>query len=705
MIVARGQTDTSVRDQADALLEVGWLLTAILVPLWVNLWASRPFELPKAALLRSLVWLMAGVWLADCLLRRRSPWRDLRRNPLVWPALALAAVEVAATAVAVDPGLSLWGSYARAQGLLTLTSYILLFFVISARLRAPPQAWRLVGAMTLTAVPLIGLGLAQALGWRPAGLVTDARSQVFATLGRSNFLGAYLAMLLPLTLALTLKTPRRSMRLAGGALLLAEVGIIGLTLSRGAWLAAVVAVGTFGLLWASPYMRPWMRRMAVAGGVLAVLGGLAGALWWGYGQGGSIAARLTIWRAALKLIPHRPLLGYGPDTFGLVFQSVYPPQLVYYQGRGLYVDRAHNLVLDWAVSAGLLGLAAGLVLLTRFYMVGCRTADGCQQRGDRERWLLIVAGLAAVAGNVAGNLVSFDVTATATTTWLLMGMTMALAAPGGGSEPAEPTESPGRSPLRWAVSGVVLAGVILAVLQLNGRLLLADAAANVAQNRAAMGRWTAAAATGKRAVGLWPQEPQYHLLLSQIYSQQAQAGHPDPLRLLQWAEAELRAAADLRPADYRIWTALGDLYSMWGNRFAGEKVPLADEAYRRATQLAPNHALVYAAWGLADLEGGRFAGAAAKFRQAVDLDATDGISFSHLGDAELALGHVEKALAAYQEAARWEPDLSDAHLGLARCYWQLGRREDAAVALERALDLDPASPAAYSLWREMKPGP
>ena len=480
--------------------------------------------------------------------------------PLEWPALRLAAAEVAATAVAVDPGLSLWGSYARAQGLLTLTSYILLFFVISARLRTPPQAWRLVGAMALTAVPLIGLGLAQALGWRPLGLTTDARSQVFATLGRSNFLGAYLAMLLPLTLALTLQAPRRSRRLAGSALLLAEVGIIGLTLSRGAWLAAGVAVGTFGLLGASPYMRPWLRRTAVAGGVLAVLGGLAGALWWGYGRGGSIAARLTIWQATLKLIPDRPLLGYGPDTFGLVFQGVYPPQLVYYQGRGLYVDRAHNLVLDWAVAAGLLGLAAGLVLLTCFFMIGCRTADGCQQRGDRGRRLLIVACLAAVAGNIAGNLVSFDVTATATATWLLMGATMALTAPGAGSEP---TGSPGSSPLRWTVSGVMLAGVLLAVLQLNGRPLFADAAANLAQNRAASGRWTAAAAAGKRAVALWPQEPQYHLLLSLIYSQQAQSGHPDPLPLLQLAEAALRAAVDLRPSGYRVWTALAGLNGMW----------------------------------------------------------------------------------------------------------------------------------------------
>ncbi len=39
----------SERNLADGLLEVGWLLVAILVPLGVNLWASQPFEPSQAA--------------------------------------------------------------------------------------------------------------------------------------------------------------------------------------------------------------------------------------------------------------------------------------------------------------------------------------------------------------------------------------------------------------------------------------------------------------------------------------------------------------------------------------------------------------------------------------------------------------------------------------------------------------------------------
>ena len=36
--------------------------------------------------------------------------------------------------------------------------------------------------------------------------------------------------------------------------------------------------------------------------------------------------------------------------------------------------------------------------------------------------------------------------------------------------------------------------------------------------------------------------------------------------------------------------ALGELYGLWGNRWDAAKLPLADDAYRQATELAPHHA-------------------------------------------------------------------------------------------------------------------
>jgi len=690
---------------ADGLVEAGWLLTACLSPLVVNLWASQPFEPPKVAVVRTLVWMMAGCWLIDCLMARRSLWYDLRDNPLLWPTLTVAGAWVLATGLGVDPGLSLWGSYERSQGLLTLLSYLLLLLLVSARLRTRVQLERLVGVVVATGVPLACLGVAQALGWRPVPLVSDARSPVYATLGRSNFLGAYLAMVLPLTVVWARTARRRWLRLAGATLALVELVVIGLTLARGAWLAAGVGLGTLAVVgcWSRLRLAGGRRlKVAMAASAAVVLAvGLAVGIGLGSVQEGSTAARRTIWQATVDLIGQRPWLGYGPDALGLVFPHVYPPQLVYYQGRGLTVDRAHNLVLDGLVTAGVVGLMAQLAVVMALLLVAGRAL---RRAADPWRRAWLVACLAAVAANLTGNLVSFDVTATAVLAALVMAVIVALSrrleepAPGEGQRPT------GRLVWRWVAAAMVIVAVGAAVVETNLRPMAADVAARSADRRAAAGDWSGAAGAAEDAVSLWPVEPGYRRALGYAYLQAARSAE-DPLSWLERAEASLLAARDLRLEDWRGWAALGELYGAWGNRWDPGKLPLAHAAYRQATALAPNHAMLITSWGMVDLEGGRFAEAAARFRQAVDLDATDGYAFGHLGEAELAQGRVAEALAAYQEAVHWEPGLSSAYLGLARCYGQSGRREEAMLAVERALELDPDSGAALALWQEIQAGP
>ena len=688
------------RSPADGLLEAGWLLVAIWVPLGVNLWAKQPFEPAKAAVLRSLTWIMTGLWLMEALVGRRVPGCRLQGNPLWAPALTVAAFQVLSSMLSVDPGLSLWGSYERAQGLLTQLSYLLLFLLVSAWLRTTDQAGRVRTAMVATAVPLVVLGLAQAFGWRPVPLITDARSPVFATLGRSNFLGAYLAMLLPLTLSLVVSDSSRWSRLGTVVLAAGELSVVILTLARGAWLAAAVAVGFFGLLWFWPYLGRLGRWGFVLLCPVVLVGGLIRMIWGGP-QNGSEAARLTIWQATLELIGRRPLLGYGPETLGLVFPRVYLPQLVYYQGRGVEVDRAHNLLLDWAVTTGVLGLLAWLALFTVLFVTGWQALQRLRRPPERA---LFAACLAAVAGNLAGNLVSFDVTATATATWLLMGVVAARSwgSTGRGASPLPPPllSRSGRGWRRWAAAGLWLVGVAAAVVQFNARPLLADGAARTAERQATAGDWSAAVNSWQRAVALGPVEPAYRLGSSWACLQQA-LGSEDPFPWLRQAETGLLAARDLRPGDYHIWAALGELYGQWGNHWDAEKLSLADAAYRQAATLAPHHAMLYTSWGMVDWEGGRWAEAAAKFRRAVDLDATDGYAFLHLGDAELAQGHVAEALQAYQQATHWEPGLIEAHLGLARCYKQLGQQREAELALGQALRLDPGHPAVGVLQQSM----
>lgn len=677
------------------LEEIGWLLLVILTPLWVNLWGQQPFELPKVMLMRTLVWALAGLAIADASLSCRSLWREVRANPVARSVGLLALVIGVTAATAVDRRLSLWGSYERAQGAVTFLTYLLLFLLAAHRLRPLSRAWQVVVAMAAASAPLVLFSLAQALGWNPFGLLTDARSPIYATLGRANFVGAYLVIVAPLTLALLLSARRRGLRRAWAALLAGQLLVIVLTGARSAWLGLVAALAFFALLWWGPRIARSWRRLAWGGVGMLALGGPLGVLWLGRRRLGSTAARLTIWQGVLALIRQRPLLGYGADALGMVFPSVYAPELVYYQGRDVFVDRAHNVLLDWAVMAGIPGVLALCAVLVTFGVVAARALRSPDVADKRT---LLIAVLTAVLGNLAGNLVSFDVTPTATATWLLMGIGVSLATPPAYQGDATAVERPRRD----AVGSVLLfVGIAVAVGQFNLRPLLADTSARAAIRYAGRGDDAGSIAAAERAVAQWPVEPAHHLALAQSYWQQAVDGAESVPAWLQRAEAALSAARRLRPGDPIVWLHTAQFYTAAAREFGSDTRGPAGEAFRQALALAPNYATIYTAWGRAHLDAGEVELAAPLLRQAVRLDATSGEAYVDLGAVELALGRPNVALADYQEAVRLLPASGRAHAGLANCYWALGRFDEASLAVEAALQRDPRNAQALGIRHAM----
>ena len=424
MVVVRVGICRGLVWQVEQAVEAAWLAVALFVPLALNPWGVNSFELPKALLLRALVLLMALAALVRTIERSERP----RPPPLLWPVLGLGLSYALATALSVNPRASLWGSYERQQGLLTLLACLLLFGLTADGLRRRAQQRRLWAVLVWGSLPMVVYGLLQASGLDPLAWRTDAASGVLSTVGRANFFGSYLVLTVPLTAAWALQERRRWL---AWLLLASQLFCLALTQARGAWLGAGVAGLVFAVLWAI-INRRWRVVVAALGlaalavGFVALLNLPAGPLAWlarlpglerlatlGRTDAGSTAARLTIWRAALPLIAGRPWLGYGPETLRAVFARVYPPQLVYYQGRDALVDRAHNLWLDLALSAGLAGVAAFAALLAGW---GLRAWRGLR-RGGRWEQLLWVALVAAVLGHLVDLQFGFDLTASATVFW------------------------------------------------------------------------------------------------------------------------------------------------------------------------------------------------------------------------------------------------------------------------------------------------
>lgn len=649
-------------------LDAIWLLMVLVTPLFVNFWVEQQFEASKVWLLRSLIWLAALVWLADW----ANGWSSRLFSPMLRRVLVgLGLVLLLSTFLSTDPYTAFFGSLDRASGALTQLSYLLLFATVATRISGPTGRKLLNGAI-LTGVPICLLALAQAGGWQPLPVLSDARSPVTTTLGRANFTGAYLALLLPLILVAVQSAQIRWQRGGYTALLLLQFTVIGLTQARAAWIAGVVGLAVLFWLQAAPRWSRPVRWLSGVGGLALAGGSLAVILQWGIASGGSIAARWTIWQASLRLLWPRLWLGYGGDTLDLHFASVYPPQLVYYQGRGVVVDRAHNWLLDWSLSYG---VVATLLLCGLIFLV---LRQGWRHLADAEwacpnPWL---AGcMAAICAQLVGNLFLFEVAATGLLFWLLLAIVTAA------TTQSVPRPATFALPA-WGRPVVIVIGFVLlvwAVWQSNLRPLLADA--HSWRGTQAIGRGDAKTALAEysAAVANQPHRAEYRV---------AQAVAAAQVGQLPEAEAALKKAISLRPTDPVLYTQLAALYGREADS-APQRLAVAYAAYEQAIGLAPTIGLTFRQYADLALRNGDWAGALALAQRAVELDATDGRAFGILGWAEMEAGHLAAAQAAFIQAVKWQPDSADYHLGLALTYFQQDNLEGARQALQRSLLLDP----------------
>ncbi len=126
-------------------------------------------------------------------------------------------------------------------------------------------------------------------------------------------------------------------------------------------------------------------------------------------QSGTGKVRGLIWQGTVDLIkPHepieypdgsvdrfnaiRPLIGYGPESMYVAYNSFYPPELGHYESRTASPDRSHNETLDSLVITGVLGLGVYLLTFGSFFIWGFRWLGLLESR----RQLALYIGLAVL---------------------------------------------------------------------------------------------------------------------------------------------------------------------------------------------------------------------------------------------------------------------------------------------------------------------
>jgi putative inorganic carbon (HCO3(-)) transporter len=411
-----------VRDKPRARLDRAQLglvcVGAFLLPL-VVLWSTNdPIILPKLLTARALILLLAALFLARWL---RGEMR-IRRTPLDLPILAYVASAGASTLFAANLNLAFFGSYGRLEGFLTIATYAALFWLTVQSVSNPVEGRAVLRAVLAGAFVASVIAILQAVAGGLTAGPTSSVARAAATFGNANALAAYLAMALAVGVNEYLRATSTSDRiLAGNAVAMLAIALV-LSFGRGGWVGGVV-----GVMIVIAIARPSLRRITVmacaAAGLIAAIV-LAIAILGAGGApiaqstaarvlslfdptSGTGAIRLHIWKDTLAMIASRPLVGYGPDNFGLVFPTF---QTGSWARRSL-IDESHSELLQIVATQGILGLAAFAWLCIAFVRLWWRG-----------RHQLLASGvLGACVAYLLTLLVNFSTVPAALPFWIFLG--------------------------------------------------------------------------------------------------------------------------------------------------------------------------------------------------------------------------------------------------------------------------------------------
>lgn len=384
------------------------------------------------------------------------------RTPLDWPILIFLLANLISTVLSIDPHTSLYGYYSRFNGgFFSILSYSLLYFALTNNFdKAKAKVLILVGLVSGALVAVYGILqhpnplFAKHVGnkWINHGIdytywAEAVERRVFSTLGQPNWLAAYLAMLLPLSLTLMLLLKKTWQKAPFLLLSLTFYLTITYTLSRGGTLG-LIATGLifslfltlyrqsltnrikrfFGLrltlapVWEKNYL--WLAAFLVA--VLLLNSNLGNALSL-RGVNPSTEARgeekssqsqleidgaqtgrirLVVWQGAFDIFRHYPLFGTGVETFGYSYYLFRPAEHNQTAEWDYLYNKAHNEYLNYLANTGIVGLASYLLLIGIFVFWAIRYL--LQSKMAEER-LWVLALFSAFVGFLVQNIFGFSV--------------------------------------------------------------------------------------------------------------------------------------------------------------------------------------------------------------------------------------------------------------------------------------------------------
>ncbi len=624
------------------------------------------FDIVKLFTMRACTLIGLAGWGANVLLRG-GKIRLTKVDLLVLGFLAWVGLT---TVTSIHWPTAIFGKYRRFEGLISFVNYAAVFFLTVQLVDRRERMLSLVRTLFFSGSIVMLYGALQYLGIEliPYGTLPFEARRSFATYGNPDLLGGFLMFMLPISVTLALSEQRVAWRTAYwiGAVLTAIVTITAFT--RSAWVGGTVAVVVLLVMAYRQKVRLRREDLVMAGLAVAVAAGIVVRSLsapsevmnffariksiFEFGEGSALT-RFQIWDAALQAIKERPILGFGADTFRLVFPRFKPAAYVAAAGYLSVADNVHNYPLQLASALGIPGV---LLLYALFVWVLVISFGRAFATKGPESGNIVYSGLwAAVVGYIVHLFFGLSVTGTTVLLWLVFGL---LLAPGARTVEFRGVESAARglvAGLAVALASVLFIGNAVYLYAdhyyLLARLGSADPAVRVenAQRAVALNPFND---IYRAEVGLAFIDQGYaHLSAVTSDPNAATAAYDSFLQ----AERSLIETIEFVPPEYDNYVFLANLYNTMGEYFDSAYFEDAKRTAQQGIEVEKYGPAIRTEYARALAATGDLEEAVSQLEYAVGLDPAYGQGALILSQLYETSGDLEMALEVLQAAESRKP--------------------------------------------------
>lgn len=654
------------------------------------------FDIAKVFVMRAAALIGAGAWGFSFFMRGGK----LRRTKVDWLVLIFLGWVLLTSFTSISPATAFFGKYRRFEGFFSFCTYAVVWFLAVQVIDRPSRMRSIARTLLLSGSLVAFYGLLQAVGqvtifgsvitldpiWWGTTLPFEV-NRSFSTFGNPDLLGGFLVFPLAIAPAMALSERRIGWRVTYWAIFLLTVACWITAYVRGAWIGGAVAVAAllvaFFLARTKEPVAPGIAAVDWSFGAVTVAA--TGFLLWKSSQStsdvlnvvtrlgsilkfgeGSAKTRFEIWQAAWDAIKTRPILGYGADTFRLVFPEFKPAAYTRDAGYLSVADNVHNYPLQLGSALGVPGFLLLYGLFGWALWLGLPNAFSRGKGLDR----LVLSGFwAAAIGYIVHLMFGLSVTGSTVFLWLAFAVILA--------PTARVVEV--RMPNWGQIVAVTTAAAAVALSIGNVVWFTADHYYLQAQFPDSGSSTATPLESIRTAISLNPYNDMYRTWLGEVYKNQMNAWMAEARRLKNAGQAYQTAYdngfnafksaesayLDVRsfvPTEYDNYVFLGSLYNLGGQMYSPSYFDQAVAIAKDGIRVEPNGpairfqlALAYYNKGVAQ-DPKYLDEAVSVLKGTIDMDPLYWEPKQLLGDIYRAQGRRAEAIAMYEAVRAVNPN-------------------------------------------------